>query len=180
MLSFYAHRSQKRKKVLDLTVFFALLGSLLVKAAHKMLMKLTPGVNPSKLKFVFLALQVLLLSVCHIWKNWLYYEMGKLSIKKRKNDLFTKKRNLVWLAPGCQPNCQIKAYPSLMKGWQLVVSVGACRPNWFQMDKQFSKWLVIFLLFFYSVEQIIVQRINKELTVYLIFFFLPIYIYRTF
>ncbi len=30
----------------DLTVSFALLGSMSEKAAHKMLMKLTPGVNP--------------------------------------------------------------------------------------------------------------------------------------
>ena len=31
--------------MLDLTVFFALLGSVHVKAAHKMLVKLTPDVN---------------------------------------------------------------------------------------------------------------------------------------
>ena len=43
--SFYAHRSQKRKKLLDLTVFFALLGSAQVKAARKLLVKLTPGDN---------------------------------------------------------------------------------------------------------------------------------------
>ena len=41
--SFYARRSQKRKKLLELTVFFALLGSTCVKAAHKMLMKMTPA-----------------------------------------------------------------------------------------------------------------------------------------
>ena len=40
--SFYARRSQKRKKLLDMTVFFALLGSAHVNAASKMLMKLTP------------------------------------------------------------------------------------------------------------------------------------------
>ena len=39
---FYARRSQKRKKMLELTVFFALLGSSCVKAACKMLMKFTP------------------------------------------------------------------------------------------------------------------------------------------
>ena len=33
--SFYVRRSQKCKKVLDLTVFFALLGSACVKTAHK-------------------------------------------------------------------------------------------------------------------------------------------------
>ena len=43
--SFYAHRSQKRKKMLDLTVFFALLGSACVKAACKMLVKLTPDLH---------------------------------------------------------------------------------------------------------------------------------------
>ena len=36
--SFYAHRSQKCKKLLDLTVFFALLGSEHVKAERKMLL----------------------------------------------------------------------------------------------------------------------------------------------
>ena len=41
--SFYARRSRKCKKLLDLTVFFALLGSSSVKAACRMLMKLTPG-----------------------------------------------------------------------------------------------------------------------------------------
>ena len=40
--SFYVRRSQKRKKLLDLTVFFVLLGSERVKAARKMLVKLTP------------------------------------------------------------------------------------------------------------------------------------------
>ena len=35
MCSFYTSRSQKRKKLLDLTVFFVLLGSACIKAAHK-------------------------------------------------------------------------------------------------------------------------------------------------
>jgi len=43
MRSFYAHRSQKRKMGNDLTVILALLESMLVKASHKMLMKLKPG-----------------------------------------------------------------------------------------------------------------------------------------
>ena len=41
--SFYARRSQKRKKLLHLTIFFALLGSGWIKVAHKKLMKLTQG-----------------------------------------------------------------------------------------------------------------------------------------
>ena len=40
--SFYARRSQNCKKLLELIVFFALLGSTRVKAARKMLVKLTP------------------------------------------------------------------------------------------------------------------------------------------
>ena len=40
--SFCACRSRKRRKLLDLTVFLALLGSSGVKAAHKMMAKLTP------------------------------------------------------------------------------------------------------------------------------------------
>ena len=43
--SFYAHRSQKCKNLLNLTVFFELLGSAHVKAAHKTLVKLTPGLS---------------------------------------------------------------------------------------------------------------------------------------
>jgi len=44
MCSFYARRSQKRKKYCQaLILFFALLGSAHVKAVCKMLMKLTPG-----------------------------------------------------------------------------------------------------------------------------------------
>jgi len=44
--SFYAHRSQERKKTDNLTIFFfTLLGSARTKAAHIMLMKLTPGVK---------------------------------------------------------------------------------------------------------------------------------------
>ncbi len=43
--SFYACRSQKRKKIVvdNLTVFFTLLGSASVKAVHRTLMKLSPG-----------------------------------------------------------------------------------------------------------------------------------------
>ena len=41
--SFYACKSRKRKKATQLTVFFALLVSARVKAAHRMLMKLTLG-----------------------------------------------------------------------------------------------------------------------------------------
>jgi len=40
---FYASRSQKRKETVKLSVFFSLLGSAHTKAAHKMLVKLTPG-----------------------------------------------------------------------------------------------------------------------------------------
>ncbi len=39
---FYALRFQKHKMTHDLTIIFALLGSIRVKAARKMLMKLTP------------------------------------------------------------------------------------------------------------------------------------------
>ena len=39
--SFNVRRSQKRKKLLELTVFLALLGSAGVKDVHKMLVKLT-------------------------------------------------------------------------------------------------------------------------------------------
>ncbi len=45
MRTFYEHRSQKHKKTDNLTVFFMLLGHARAKAARKMLMKLTSGVN---------------------------------------------------------------------------------------------------------------------------------------
>jgi len=50
--SFYECRSQKRKKPDCLTVFFALLGSSGVKAAHKMLVKWTPGGTLTLLSFM--------------------------------------------------------------------------------------------------------------------------------
>ena len=43
--SFYAHRSQKRKKTVKSSSFFALSGSVCVKAAHRMLIKLTPSLQ---------------------------------------------------------------------------------------------------------------------------------------
>jgi len=43
MQSFYTRRSQKHKMTDDFSVIFALLGSTVVKASHKMLMKLTLG-----------------------------------------------------------------------------------------------------------------------------------------
>ena len=52
MPSFYKCRSQKGKKLLDLTVFLALLGSVCVKAACEMMVKLTPEAKPSKLFLV--------------------------------------------------------------------------------------------------------------------------------
>jgi len=39
---FFEHRSQKRKKTVKLSVFFALLGSAHTKAAHRKLIKMTP------------------------------------------------------------------------------------------------------------------------------------------
>ena len=41
--SFYARRSQNPIKLLNFTVFFALLGSASVKAARRTLVKLNPG-----------------------------------------------------------------------------------------------------------------------------------------
>jgi len=49
MGSFYAHRSQKRKKTDYLTDFFVLLGSTHIKATCKILVKLTSGVTHSYL-----------------------------------------------------------------------------------------------------------------------------------
>jgi hypothetical protein len=43
--SFYLLRFQKRINTVKLLVLFALLGSVRVKAAHKMLAKLTPGIK---------------------------------------------------------------------------------------------------------------------------------------
>jgi hypothetical protein len=43
-ISFCTPRSQKRKNTVKSSIFFALLGSASVKAAHRMLIKLTPNV----------------------------------------------------------------------------------------------------------------------------------------
>jgi len=53
--SFYNRRSQKHKKDSQVVnLFFTLLGSTSIKAAHKMLVKLTPGVDFTKvLRAVF-------------------------------------------------------------------------------------------------------------------------------
>ena len=48
--SFYTRRSQKRKKLLELIIFFALLRSAHVKVACKMLVKLTPWQQVRKVK----------------------------------------------------------------------------------------------------------------------------------
>ena len=48
--SFYTRRFQKRKKLLELIIFFALLGSARVKVACKMLVKLTPWQQVRKVK----------------------------------------------------------------------------------------------------------------------------------
>ena len=57
---FYANRSHKCKKLLDLTVFFVLLGSAHVKAARKIMVKLTPPLkNLTRLKVQFIRKKLL-------------------------------------------------------------------------------------------------------------------------
>ncbi len=58
--SFYLRRSQKRKKTDNLNVFFTHLGSLLIRAASKTLMKLTPAVSSVECHYHALTRQVLL------------------------------------------------------------------------------------------------------------------------
>ena len=72
---FYARRSQKRKKLLNLTVFFALLGSARVKAACRMMVKLTPGVNTTKLFLLNIKLGHL-----HFLQLWIDYEESHESL----------------------------------------------------------------------------------------------------
>ena len=56
--------------------------------------------------FIFPVFQFLLLSLrgCSIWKKCVYYTTAKLSNKKRKNYLFTKKKSLVGSAPEFYPD----------------------------------------------------------------------------
>jgi len=50
LLAAFMHQDPKSAKKADnLPVFFALLGSVRVKSAHKMLVKLTPGITLLKL-----------------------------------------------------------------------------------------------------------------------------------
>jgi len=50
--SFCAHRSQKHKNTVKSVVPFALLGSTCLKAAHKILVKLTPGFVKSAIQII--------------------------------------------------------------------------------------------------------------------------------
>ncbi len=43
--SFYAHRSRECKKYSQAFILFSLLGTACIKAEHKMLVKLTPGIS---------------------------------------------------------------------------------------------------------------------------------------
>ena len=63
--SFYATWSQKRKKLLDVSVFFALLGSAHVKAACKMMVKWTTG-------SIFFSTAPFLNNKLFIWPNYKY------------------------------------------------------------------------------------------------------------
>ncbi len=74
MSSFYALRSQKHKNTDGLTVFFALLGSMLIKAAHKMLVKSTPVVN----FFNILRTNVVFSSCMYIEKRHSYEKFVRL------------------------------------------------------------------------------------------------------
>ena len=58
--SFNTCRSCKRKKLLDLTVFFALLGSAHIKAARKMMVKLTPEGGQESVSALFPDLPLLM------------------------------------------------------------------------------------------------------------------------
>ena len=53
MSSFYACRSRKRKKLLELTVFFILFGSFRVKAAHKHVDEIDPRMMTTKKQVFF-------------------------------------------------------------------------------------------------------------------------------
>ena len=68
---------------------------------HRVLVFLWLTRSRSYQTFIFLVFRFLLLSlkVCSIWKKCVFGTMAKLSSKKRKNSLFTKKKSLVGLAP---------------------------------------------------------------------------------
>jgi len=71
--SFYACRSRKCKKTLMTWMsFFAHLGSLRVKAAHKLLMKLTPAGKVNLSRWNWLVLNTLSHASCHfsISSSW--------------------------------------------------------------------------------------------------------------
>ena len=73
--SFYACRSQKRKELLELTVFFSLLGSVGVKAARKHVGEIdTSSVFQRCLRFVYcVCVLCLILSFSHFFSLDIFY-----------------------------------------------------------------------------------------------------------
>ncbi len=107
MHSFYARRSQKRKKTLMTKLhFFTLSGSTSVKAVHKMLMKLTPD--------VVLMNWLPYLNVCNsthhqegrVFGTFFYKDISKM--KNCLHSLWFGKRLPVWLI--CNKNTLCPCY----------------------------------------------------------------------
>jgi len=94
--SFYMQRSQKRNKDWWLHCIFELLGSVWVKAAHKMLVKSTPGLN-----FINVLLTAFTLpdpkSIKKTVKLSIFFTLlGSTSVK-------AVRRTLMKLSPGANP-----------------------------------------------------------------------------
>jgi len=88
--SFYPHRSQKHKKTESLTEYFAPLGSAHVKAAHRTLMKLTPGVD-------FTNVFARVFRTCFSYKRLF---SSYVLVTSKKSARKTREKTLMKLTPG--------------------------------------------------------------------------------
>ena len=105
-------RSRKRKKLLDLTVFFALLGSAHLKAACKMLLKLTPLVNFTNMQFMS--------SFCADFLSTKKLQTQIVSTEKLHKTLLYKKaacKMLLKLTPLVNLNNNLQAAFALISFW---------------------------------------------------------------
>ena len=124
MCSIYARRSWKRKKLLDLTVFFAFMGSAFVKATCKMLVKLSPACLHYKIFCDLFCLSF----VQKIFQG--FFVLGKTFLKYCSVKIFQPFGN--WKQ---NKHCQNKAFVTIVKIKYSSVIYLLLGANW-MLDKK--------------------------------------------
>jgi len=95
--TFYTQRSLKHKKTDDLTLFYALWGSVSVKVVHKVLVKSTPGLNfINILRTAFTLVDPKSITKIQLSHKYLFTLLGSASVK-------AVRRTLMKLSPGDVP-----------------------------------------------------------------------------